>query len=298
MALALPIWPIADMNRDGKPDIIGGNAGHPDAVFFNEKDGTTFQRVEVGDDDEDATTYGLAIADLDNDGYPDIVVARTDGPSGIFFSTEFSPRAPGTVAPAKETALGSIPSASFLVAIRPSTGVITIEQPSPGIRDWASVTPEELFASAYHTDPALVRVNAIASGKYDATVNLGKAAQKDADRLFQEALCAFFHVTAAQEASETPVLVLRAPAGKNAKIEHSETGADRTTKLDKFVRELEEWLKQPVIDETGLAGDYEVLFNWEGVTRETLAAELLQQLDISAAVERRSIVFTILEQAN
>ncbi len=83
---------IADMNRDRKPDILGGNVGKKNVVFFNEKNGSGFQRVEFGEAGENAATYGLAVADIDKDGYPDIAVARTGAASGIFFS---QPAAPG-----------------------------------------------------------------------------------------------------------------------------------------------------------------------------------------------------------
>lgn len=74
------------MNRDGKPDIIAGNTGRPNAVFFNDGTGARFERVEFGEAGRDTATYGLAIADIDGDGYPDVAVARTGSPSGIFFS--------------------------------------------------------------------------------------------------------------------------------------------------------------------------------------------------------------------
>jgi hypothetical protein len=61
------------------------------------------------------------------------------------------------------------------------------------------------------------------SGKYDASVSPGMADPKNAELLFQQALCAFFHVTVTHERRETPVLVLRAPAGRSANIaEHAE----------------------------------------------------------------------------
>jgi hypothetical protein len=78
---------VVDMNRDSSPDIVAGNVGRPNVVFFNEKDGRRFQRLEFGEGTDDAATYGLAIGDVDKDGYPDIAVARTGARSGIFFSS-------------------------------------------------------------------------------------------------------------------------------------------------------------------------------------------------------------------
>jgi len=57
---------IADLNRDGKPDIVVGNQGAPD---------------------DKGAVYGLAIADLDGDGWPDIAAARSDAPNAVWFST-------------------------------------------------------------------------------------------------------------------------------------------------------------------------------------------------------------------
>jgi len=81
---------IADMNHDNRLDIIGGNTAKPNAVLVNGGDGTSFQRIEFGEAGSEIATYGLAIGDIDKDGYPDIAVARTGAASGIFFSTPIS----------------------------------------------------------------------------------------------------------------------------------------------------------------------------------------------------------------
>src|SRR5262249_17851121 len=86
---------IADLNRDGHLDIVAGNLDQADAGYFNEGRGKSFRVVrfcEAGRRKSKAgvnngfATYGLAIGDIDGDGYPDIVVARTGGPSAIYFS--------------------------------------------------------------------------------------------------------------------------------------------------------------------------------------------------------------------
>ena len=106
---------VADLRLAGCLDIVAGNTGsRRSVVFFNnaaQGDTTTaaasassasasggggggggdgrrlFTPLEFGEQDGAETdTYGLAVADLTGDGFPDIVVARSGGPSGVFFS--------------------------------------------------------------------------------------------------------------------------------------------------------------------------------------------------------------------
>jgi hypothetical protein len=77
---------IADMNRDGKPDIIVGNVEAVGSVFFNDGTGTNFLEIPWGDGK--GAVYGLAIGDLDGDGWPDIAAARSDAPNAVWFSTK------------------------------------------------------------------------------------------------------------------------------------------------------------------------------------------------------------------
>jgi len=80
---------VADLNRDGRPDIVAGYVEMPGSVYFNAGEGHTFQ--EVPWNDGKGTVYGLAFADFDGDGWPDIVAARSDAPNAIWFSTKPKP---------------------------------------------------------------------------------------------------------------------------------------------------------------------------------------------------------------
>jgi hypothetical protein len=81
---ALPYSMLAaDLNRDGKPEIILGYVQAPGAVYFNDGTGHKYQRVTFGD--SKGAIYGLAADDLDGDGYPDIVAARSGAPSLLLF---------------------------------------------------------------------------------------------------------------------------------------------------------------------------------------------------------------------
>jgi FG-GAP-like repeat len=74
----------ADLNKDGKPEIIVGYVNAPGAIYFNDGTGRKYNRVTFGDGK--GAIYGLAAGDLDGDGYPDIVAARSDAPSIVFFN--------------------------------------------------------------------------------------------------------------------------------------------------------------------------------------------------------------------
>jgi hypothetical protein len=74
---------VADVNRDGKPDIIVGNIEAPSVVHFNDGSGRRFHRVSVGD--SKGTVYGFAVADVDRDGAMDIAAARSDAPNVLYF---------------------------------------------------------------------------------------------------------------------------------------------------------------------------------------------------------------------
>ena len=76
---------IADLNRDGKPDIVVGNVEAPGSVFYNTGSPKAFREVRWNDGK--GSVYGVAIGDLDGDGWPDIVTARTGAPNTVWFST-------------------------------------------------------------------------------------------------------------------------------------------------------------------------------------------------------------------
>ena len=78
-AYAKPI--SGDLDKDGDPDIVIGNVGMQNAVFFNDGSGKKFIEFRFGGFKDN--TYGVAVADVNADGFPDIGVANSDGLNGI-----------------------------------------------------------------------------------------------------------------------------------------------------------------------------------------------------------------------
>jgi thiol-disulfide isomerase/thioredoxin len=78
---------VSDLNRDGKLDVVVGHVEVLGSFYFNLGRG---RFREIAWNDGKGVVYGMAFADMNGDGWPDIVAARSDAPNGIWFSTAFS----------------------------------------------------------------------------------------------------------------------------------------------------------------------------------------------------------------
>ena len=73
---------VADLDRDGKLDVVLGNDSTPSLTLMNHGDGRGFAFTRFGDGD--GAVYGLAIGDVTGDGCPDIVAARSNARSILY----------------------------------------------------------------------------------------------------------------------------------------------------------------------------------------------------------------------
>lgn len=73
---------VADLDRNGSPDVIVGYVESRPIVYFSEGP-RTFAPVPFGDDEGSA--YGFAVGDLDEDGLLDIVMARSGARNMVYF---------------------------------------------------------------------------------------------------------------------------------------------------------------------------------------------------------------------
>lgn len=74
---------IADMNNDGKVDIVMGNSNNDvvGILFANSTGNGTFQPIATYPTGYNSIPQGLAVADVNNDGKPDIITGHVSGNS-------------------------------------------------------------------------------------------------------------------------------------------------------------------------------------------------------------------------
>ncbi|MGC4049531.1 MAG: VCBS repeat-containing protein [Paludibaculum sp.] len=73
----------ADLNGDGRPDLVVGYVNAPGVIYYNDGTGRRFEAQPFGDGK--GAIYGMASGDLNGDGRPDLVAARSEAPSFVVF---------------------------------------------------------------------------------------------------------------------------------------------------------------------------------------------------------------------
>jgi uncharacterized protein (TIGR03435 family) len=125
---------------------------------------------------------------------------------------------------------------------------------------------------------------------------------KDFQPLFQQELTARFHMVAHAETKEVPVYVLRAgasgsvhsPPASSAKRTSSGLVVRGSTVKD-FAAVLADTLRQPVFDETGIEGKFDMELHWSQASFPSLEATVKQQLGLQLVEDRRTLDLLIIE---
>ncbi len=73
---------IADIDKDGRPDVVTANTNTYNFVYFNNGSSTSPTREPFGPSFDNS--YGLAVGDLNHDGNPDIVVGNYNGINRLY----------------------------------------------------------------------------------------------------------------------------------------------------------------------------------------------------------------------
>jgi hypothetical protein len=81
---------LADVDRDGSMDIVAGTVERLNAVYFGNPLQGDFRVVRFGKAVTEGVSYGLAVGDLNRDGWPDVAVARSGELSRIYLSSGLS----------------------------------------------------------------------------------------------------------------------------------------------------------------------------------------------------------------
>ncbi len=81
---------LLDVERDGDVDVVVANVGAPNELYLNDGTGTRWTRTPIGEDT--SVSYGVAGADLNGDGFPDLGFANSNGTNLIFLNVAGAPK--------------------------------------------------------------------------------------------------------------------------------------------------------------------------------------------------------------
>jgi uncharacterized protein (TIGR03435 family) len=187
-----------------------------------------------------------------------------------------------------------------------------VPQRDPGRVNYPSVDLKSIVAIAWHIDRDLIDgPQWMGDERYDIVATLPAGASQDqVPQMLQHLLADRFHVIVHEETRSRTVLALL-PSKNGTKLtkakETSRPGyvasADRVTygklTLTGFARTLSLFTRRPVIDETGIAGEYDITLNasMEDMSSGTVAPPI-QDLGLRLEPRKMSMKFLIVDRAD
>ena len=77
---------LLDFDQDGDIDVVVANVRGLNELYVNNGSGLGWRQTPIGT--QSHVTYGVAAADLNGDGFPDLGFANSNGPNLIFFNVD------------------------------------------------------------------------------------------------------------------------------------------------------------------------------------------------------------------
>lgn len=167
-----------------------------------------------------------------------------------------------------------------------------------------------LIVAAYQTTPFRVINNLPESDKqYKVSIIVPPGRENILFPLFQQALVATFGINARREMRERDVFVLGASQGAAVKLQQSRSaekelsmmrGTIRSKKqqVKELAQQLEMLLRRPVIDKTGLTGEYDWELPYSHVDKNVLLKALSEKLGLELTETKQAIEMLVVEKSS
>lgn len=194
------------------------------------------------------------------------------------------------------------------VIIKPSNATIGGTQSQRGHLTADGAVLFNLIVAAYQTSPSRI-VNNLpeSSQKYRVSVIVPPGREETLYPLFQQALAATFGLQVRREMRETDVIVLTVPRGEVSKLQPSQAkeglnmmmrGQIRSKKqpISTLTQLLEDIWGRPVIDKTGLAGEYDWELPYSRVDKTVLLNAVRERLGLEITETKQPIEMLIVSR--
>ncbi len=201
------------------------------------------------------------------------------------------------------------PDALTQVIIKPSNATTGGYQARRGHFTADGAVFLNLIDAAYQISPNRV-VNNLpeSSKKYRVSIRVPPGREESLYPLFQQALATTFGISVRREMRETDVVVLTVPQGKIPKLQTSQAkeevkmvmrGKIRSNKqrLETLTDQLEMILGRPVIDKTGLTGEYDWELPYSRVDKDLLPNAVRELLGLDLTETKQPIEMLIVSDA-